>query len=304
MYFATNPPLATLPAQIAQEFEELRAAQPAGSMHLLALVDCAFDEGFLDKRYRRTLPPQSLYANTALQEFGTAAPHLLTSPEGDAEPLAWLNHLFADCGNKPMLSVIASPLSAEALVRHMRPYLIAMTADTVEWPVRWGDTRVLPSLLETLPQIQRSHFLAPVARWWSPARGGDLLHWEGAGTLPAPAGFDKLPLSDEIFANLVDVAEADSVLSKLHDSQPDLLSTDSPAECHARVARNLEVASANGIQAAPAREHFSALALLLADDFTQHAAMAELLRRTRRGADYINEVAALTDDFWRATERQ
>lgn len=303
MYFATNPPLATLPAQIAQEFEELRGAQPTGSIRLFALVDCAFDEGFLDKRYRRTLPPQSLYANTALQEFGAAAPHLLTSPDGDAEPTAWLNHLFSACGNKPMLSVIASPLSAEALVRHMRPYLIAMTVDTVEWPVRWGDTRVLPRLLEALTDTQRGHFLGPVARWWSPARDGGLLRWQGASTLPAPAGFDKLPLSDEIFANLVDAAEADSVLSRLYDSQPDLPSADSPAECHARVARNLEVASANGIQAASAREHFSALALLLADDFTQQSDMIELLRRTRQGADYLNEIAALSDEFWRAVER-
>lgn len=257
----------------------------------------------LDARYRRTLPPQSLYANTALQEFGAAAPHLLTSPDGDAEPLAWLNHLFAACGNKPMLSVIASPLRAEELVRHMRPYLIAMTADTVEWPVRWGDTRVLPALLDGLTEVQRGHFLAPVARWWSPARDGGLLRWDGVAELPGAAGFDKLPLGDEVFANLVDTAEADSVLAKLYDSQPDLLVADSPAECHARVTRHLRVASANGIHAAPAREHFSALALLLNGDFTRQSAMAELLRRTRQGADYNNEIAALPDEFWRAAER-
>ena len=303
MYFATNPPLATLPAQIAQEFKELRDAQPAGSMYLVAVVDCAFDESFLDKRYPRTLPPQSLYANTALQEFGVAAPHVLTSPDGDADPTTWLGHLFVSCGHKPMLSVIASPLTAAALARHMRPYLIAITPDTVEWPVRWGDTRVLPMLLEALTETQRGHFLGPVARWWSPARDGSLLRWDGAAEPPAPADFDILPLGDEVFASLVDTAEADSVLAKLYDSQPDLFTADSPVECHARVARHLKVASANGIDAAPAREHFSALALLLNGDFTRQSAMAELLRRTRQGADYNDEVAALPDEFWRAAER-
>jgi hypothetical protein len=33
----------------------------------------------------------------------------------------------------------------------------------------------------------------------------------------APAGFDRRPLSDEVFANLVDTAEAGAVLARLHD---------------------------------------------------------------------------------------
>ena len=82
MYFATNLPILTLPSEIAQEFEELRAAQLSGALHLLALVDCAFDEAILDNRYPQTLPPQSLYHNTALQKFGAAVSHLLTSPDG------------------------------------------------------------------------------------------------------------------------------------------------------------------------------------------------------------------------------
>jgi hypothetical protein len=202
-----------------------------------------------------------------------------------------------------MLSIIASPLSAGELVRHMRPYLVAMTHDTVEWPVRWGDTRVLPALLAALTESQRSHFLGPVSRWWAPARDGALLRWYGNAEHPAPAGFEKLPLSDEVFTNLVDAAEADSVLSRLYDSQPDLFYADSPAECHSRIERHLEVASASGIQAAPARYHFGALALILIDGFVLHPAMAELLHRTRQGADYNREVAALPDEFWLAVER-
>jgi hypothetical protein len=76
-----------------------------------------------------------------------------------------------------------------------------------------------------------------------------------------------------------------------------------PADCHARVARHLKLASANGIHAAPPREHFSALALLLADDFTRHEAMMELLRQTRQGGDYKQALAALPDEFWRVVER-
>lgn len=99
-----------------------------------------------------------------------------------------------------MLSLIASPLSVDELARHMQPYLIAMTPDTVEWPIRWGDTRALPGLLEVLPQSQRDHLLAPVRCWWSAGRDGALLCWEGAAVSPAPAGFDKLRYHDEIAA--------------------------------------------------------------------------------------------------------
>ena len=307
MFFAVNPPLGTLPAQIAQEFAErrddIRTTQPQSSLNLYALVDGAFDESFFGARYPRTAPPRSLYVDTALQSLGTAAPHLLAAPDGILEAQGWLGHLFSVANGKPMVSIIASPLSMEELARHMRPYLIAMTPDTVEWPIRWGDTRVLPELLDVLPEKQRDHLLAPLRCWWSAGRDGELLRWEGAAVSPAPAGFDKLPLSDENFAALVDAAEADSVLANLYDSQPDLLQADSPAECHARVARHLALASANGIDTAPARQHFSALALILADDFTQQTDMAELLRRTRQGASYHDEIAALPDEFWRAADR-
>ena len=303
MYFATNPPLAGLPVQVAQEFQQLCDASPSAAVQLFALVDGAFDEAFFQRGSARALPRQSLYAGTALQELGAAVPYLLTAPEGEEARLAWLSQLFAACGGRPMLSILASVLDADELVRHWRPYLIAMTPDTVEWPVRWGDTRVLPMLLEVLTEPERGQLLAPMARWWWPGRDGALRSWQGEATLPAPVGFDKMPISDEVFAKIVDMSEADAVLANLYDRQPDLFRMDTPAQCHARVARHLRVASAHGIHAAPARQHFSALALLLSDDFTQHPAMTDLLQRTRQGADYNDGISALPGEFWRATER-
>ena len=305
MFFALNPPHHTLPTQIAQEFaalcNDLRITQPHTSLRLYALVDGVFDENFFNTRYPRTLPPRSLYADTALQALGLAAPHLQAAPDAMHELQHWLAHLFSRVNGKPMLSLIASPLSVNELAHHMRPYLIAMTSDTLEWPIRWGDTRVLPALLEALPASQRNHFLSPVRRWWSAGRDGDLLRWDGPAVSPNPASFDKLPLGDEIFAVLVDASEADSVLANVYDSQPDLLQADSPAACHARVTRHLELASAHGIDAAPERQHFSALALIMAEDFTRQPHMVELLRRIRQGANYHDEIAALPDDFWNVT---
>lgn len=302
MYFAINPALATLPASISEHMAELRNADVVRPLHLFALIDGAFDEQFFTTRYRTRLVRQSLYANTALAAIGAAAPYLLTAPAAATEQLGWLQQLFAACKGMPMLSIIASTLDIGALEQHLRPYLIAVTQDTVEWPVRWGDTRVLPALLAALTESQRSHLLSPIHCWWSAQRDGTLLSWQGtAEPETTPADFDKLPLDDAAFVSLVDAAEADAVLANIDDAQHDLLRNHSPAQCHARVAHHLALASANGIEAAGARQHFSTLALSLTGDFSHHPAMATLLQRTRQGADYTGEVAALPASFWQET---
>lgn len=307
MFFAVNPPHHSLPAQIAHEFAELsadlRRRQPHASLKLCALVDGAFDKNFFDARYPRTSPPRSLYADTSLKALGLAAPHLQSAPDTIYEVEAWLNHIFSVASGKPMVSIIASPLNIEEVALHMRPYLIAVTPDTVEWPIRWGDTRVLPTLLDVLHKSKFGHILAPLRCWWVAGREGKLLRWNGNATPPTAAGFEKLPLSDQEFITLIDASEPDAVLANLHDSQPDLFRSDSPANYHARVARHLELASASGIKAAPARQHFSALALILSDEFTKQTYMAGLLQRTLQGADYYNEIAALPDEFWQLAER-
>ncbi len=302
MYFAMEPAHATLPALIAEELAVLSGKHVDAPLHVFALVDGAFDEQIISARDRPRLPRHSLYANTALQALGAAAPHLFGAPAAAIEQLPWLQRLFAACAGKPMLSIIASTLSADALQQHLRPYLIARTADSMEWPVRWGDTRVLPVLMETLTASQRSHLLGPLYCWWSVQRDGTPISWQG-GAVPEPtsADFEQLPVSDSAFASLVDAAEADAVLANLDDTQPDLLRQHRPVQCHARVARHLGLASANGISAAGARQHFSALALILADDFARHPAMATLLQRTSKGADYQAEVGALPDDFWQGS---
>lgn len=305
MYFAIDVPDPEVPAMIAQQVQALRAEAAVTNggqpLHLLALLDGACDEEFFTKRYPSRLRRQSLYAHTSLQNFKSAAPHLMAAPQANSEQAEWLQRMFSLCAGKPMLSIIASTLDIEGLEQHLRPYLIAITPDTVEWPVRWADSRTLPALLAALTQTQYAHLLSPIYRWWSVQRDGSLLSWQGAAQAsPAPADFDKFPLSDAAFGALVDTAEADAILANLHDVQPDLFHSGTPAQCHARVARHLLVASASGIEAAGQRQHFSALALMLADDFTSHPAMASLLRRTRQGANYLSELDTLPDDFWQA----
>lgn len=107
-----------------------------------------------------------------------------------------------------------------------------------------------------------------------------------------------LPMGDAAFNVLVDAAEADAVLANIYDSQPDALQAHSPAQCHARVARHLALASRYGITAAPQRQHFCTMALGLSVQFTQHPAMAGLLQQVAQGGDFSRLLAALPAQFW------
>ena len=305
MYFALNAPLPDLPGLICQGLEDLRASDPDATLNVFALVDCAFDEQFFSSRHHSMRERMSLYAGTSLSGLGRAAPYLVAGPADAGLCLSWLERLYAACDGKPMLSIIASTLDLNALAHHLRPYLIARTEDTLEWPVRWGDTRVLPHLLSALTPAQHDAMLGPMHCWWMAARDGGLSVVQGtARAEAAPADFDKLPLSDEAFSQVVDEAEADAVLTQIEERQPDVLRGLDPAVCHARVQRHLRIADAHGIEAAEARRHFSQLALMLADDFAQHPEMARVLQRTRQGSDYAAEVMALSPVFWEASERR
>jgi hypothetical protein len=303
MYFAVNPTSPTLPAQIAQEIESLRTQHEDAPFHVIALVDGAFDEQFFKSYPRSRWPRHSLYANTSLQSLGAAAPQLSTF-SGQFDGIAnWLENLFSECSGKPMLSIIASALDAESLQRHFIPYIACRTEDTVEWPVRWGDTRVLPALMDSLNPVQREHMLSPIYCWWSQRRQGNELNWLGAGSAsPIASEFDKFPMDEATFAALLELSEPDSILNSIYDNQPDILRNHDPVHAYVTVSRHLKIASAHHIEAASARHHFSVLSLILWDDFTEHPAMAEILSRVSRGSEYFEEISNLPSNFWEAAE--
>jgi hypothetical protein len=303
MYFAVNPTSPTLPAQIAQEIESLRTQHEDAPFHVIALVDGAFDEQFFKSYPRSRWPRQSLYANTSLQSLGIAAPQLTTFNGQPAGLTKWLENLFSNCSGKPMLSIIASAIDAESLQQHLHPYLVCRTEDTVEWPVRWGDTRILPGLLDSLSEVQRKQMFSPIHSWWTANREGGELKWVGGGDkCPVSSEFDKWPMAESNFVALVDLSEPDAILSGIHTNQADLLQDHNPVHAHWAVSRCLKVATAHNIEAAHARQHFSVLALMFPDSFTEHPAMAEALNRIRDGHDYFSEIDELPTDFWDAAE--
>jgi hypothetical protein len=129
---------------------QLLREQTQVPLYSYILLDASFDQNLPTAFPWRGHVEGTLYDDTRLVGLKAVAPHLLRLPDDSEKQLTWLNELVASCSGKPMLSVLCSAVPAEALIAHFRPYLLARTEDSLEWPVRWADTRVLPVLIASL----------------------------------------------------------------------------------------------------------------------------------------------------------
>lgn len=304
MYFAVNPWPKGATERLLSRLQTLcEQAQPP--VYSYILFDASFDQNLPTAFPWRRHVECTLYDNTRLAGLKAVAPHLLKLPNEPEKQAPWLNELAASCSGKPMISVLCSAIPADALIAHFRPYLLARTDDSLEWPVRWADMRVLPTLITALTPTERNHFMAPIHTWSCLGREGEMLEWIGNGSQnPAPADFDCWPLDDARFSHLVAEAEADTITSALHETQPDLFDGLEPAMAHAIVKNNLRLANWYGLEAAGSRRHFAMLALMLNDEFAEHPAMQAVLNQCSEGGDYAAEIAALPADFWQQPERK
>ncbi|PKO86145.1 MAG: hypothetical protein CVU18_16440 [Betaproteobacteria bacterium HGW-Betaproteobacteria-12] len=270
MYFAVNPWKPGLPERFLAILAELREQTAGASLHGYVLIDGGFDQALLTALLWRSYVERSLYDDMRLAGLKFVAPHLIRLPDDPEKQLGWLQRLADACAGKPMISFLASAVPAERLATHFRPYLLAGTEDSLEWPVRWADTRVLPGLIAALTPEERRHLLSPLYVWMAVSRQGDLIEWRGEGNpQPEPADFDCWPLNEARFGQLVTEAEADAVLSQIDDRRPDLLTNGNPADMHAIIARRLALATQHQIIGAPNRLYFAMLGLIHGPSFIE-----------------------------------
>jgi hypothetical protein len=299
MFFAVNPAKSGWPEHLLATVVQWREQHQKNAWHVHLLVDASFDQSLSETLPWRRSVACSLYADMRLAGLNAVAPHLLRLPEAPKKQLPWLQQLLATCSGKPMLSLVISAIPADQLRIHLQPYLRARTADGLEWPVRWADTRVLPGLLAALTPEEREHLLSPIHLWLTLDREGAPVQWQGAGSAsPEPAAFDCWALDEVGFSKLLAAAEADAVLSQIDERRPDLLTDGMPADIHRRVAWQLLLATRHHIDKAPDRLHFAMLGLMLAPGFADAPPMQAALARIAQGADYQTEIAGLPAEFW------
>lgn len=304
MYFAVSPWPKGATERLLSRLQALRERAQV-SVYNYILLDASFDQNLPTAFPWRQHVEGTLYDDTRLAELKAVAPHLLRLPDNPEKQLTWINELAKACAGKPMLSVLCSAVPAEELIAHFRAYLQARTEDSLEWPVRWADARVLPILITSLTSAECTHFMAPIHAWSCLDRSGEILEWSGDGLPnPAPPDFDCWPLDDARFSHLVAEAEADAIIGALHDTHPDLFDELEPAMAHAIVKNSLPLANLYCLESAGSRQHFAMLALMLDEKFAEHPAMQAVLNKSRKGGDYAVEIAALPAEFWQQTERK
>lgn len=303
MFFAVNP---WSEATLVQLSAAVRAAQETDrSCHAFALLDLAFEPGWLEEpRWRRAMPC-SMYAQGRLAELSSLGLWLLPLQHVAPSLPEALAALKRRVNGKPMFSVLLSASPPETLAAYWQPFLQVRTPDGLEWPVRWGDTRVLPQLMAALTPAERDHVMAPLHAWLSVSRAGELIRWDGPGQTDVQAWPDQVWALDDVrFGELVDACEADAVISRIDDQRPDLLKHHAALECHQRVSECLSLADRGNLHAAPDRQALSMIGLNLDAGFMRHPAFERLLNNTRAGATFAEEIKALPDEFWNACERK
>jgi len=301
MYFAFENLSSTALADLIENVSAQLVSAPGASAHAYALVDCAFDENLLNGPGLRKLQRACLYEGTRLSAFGAASPFLLRLPDERSAQAESITLLAGVCGNRPMWSVIVTHLGLHELGAHFRPFLLGRCADGLEWPIRWGDVRVIEPLLGTLSKNYFRDLLSPFRMWLVPTRRGSLRIVAGDSVSCPTPGYTCLNISDLQFSQLLDQSEADAVIAQISDTQADLLIDHRPSELYVAIVGQLKKASEIGLLASPLRLHFSTFALILAPGFERHPEYMRLLENIAKGATYYEEVESLSEKFWRAT---
>ena len=303
MFFAVDPWSADAISSLAKQ---VIARHQEEHVYPILLIDGAFDASFFEKAAWRGAKRTSLYAGTSLAESGTVGLWLIELDSAAEKIEASLMALNQSVGAKPMWSLLVSAVNVADLSKHLKSFLFARTADGIDWPVRWGDARVLPNLLAKLKEEERNHLMHPLHAWCHLNRRGMVQVHEGGGhaELPASTSWAIWELDDARFHALVDEGEADHIIACIEDVRPDLLKSCSQSQVHQRVQACLKLADKGGISAAPQRQALAMLGLILDECFMRHSAFVKLLDNTRRGCSYEQELRALPDVFWSDCERR
>jgi hypothetical protein len=127
----------------------------------------------------------------------------------------------------------------------------------------------------------------------------ELLINKGSGAATVPClNYEKLPLEDATFINLVEAAETNVIIDQISLMEPELLRARRPSECHRLAKYQLELADNLGITQAGARKHFAAMALYLNDGFLTMPESQKFLGDLKVGVDYFSALNALSEEFW------
>jgi hypothetical protein len=296
MYFAVDAiEPAFLPA-LLREAQAMQAREPG--LNLYVLVDAAF-------AHVKSIPSldawrgqgSSLYAGSALSDFGQAAPFIAPVSGMTAQ----LARLLNEASGLPMLSFIASRLDAAELKAHFLPFLEVATPDGQQMVLRFADTRVLATI-DAQMCLAEPQWRAGIAHWWLPTRDGQLAALPVVAEPPvlqAPPG--PVALEQGTLDRLLASTEADAIIDAIFDQNSDLLRQRQPSALHALVQRAMLKLEKYDVSNFRDAVMFVTTAISTEESFDLHPAFQACLRERRWEDGHLGAaLAALDDAHWDA----
>lgn len=123
-----------------------------------------------------------------------------------AKPItAFLQKIKPSWQDKPLYSLLASPMPIETLAVHLGKYSICKTvSDGQNLILRFADTRILPLMKTALSEKQKKHFFEPITLWAYPDITGEWQYLEGGGQKETQPLQDMLELTDKQYETFLD----------------------------------------------------------------------------------------------------
>lgn len=292
MYFAcTTPDSSSAAADLWASFQSHK--DTLSSRLLFAVVDMAFDCKLAQRlRYGKKSTPIAL--GTPLAALAEHLPHLY----GPIESRGAVETLLRGAEETPMISFIASEVDIDVLTEALKPLLLVETSDGNRWPLRYGDTRILPELLALVTDSAIP--LSPViASWWWPDRIGKLQVFEvdqGKHEQIAPA--DHLFFDDAQFGRMLTGARPDAIIDQLHQACPEILDRLLPHENFTKVKAALEELPPACRDSSELEIRWCSLALAFDEPLSQIDWFFNVLQASNSVGELLVHLDDIPDEVW------
>lgn len=274
IFFAVDP---CDVSEVTEEASRLMQATPDAAGAWSLLVDAAFDPN-LGTDCMRRFHAISIYAGTRWAAFQDHGPLLIPLVSSSDDNAKLLRQVLRRASGKPMVSLVSSPLQADALAAHWKNHIAVLDPDGDTLLLRWADSRCASQLAQALSSGNWQRLTAPLLAWWTLDRRATWCRVFAAESASGDVlASGPMRLAPCEFAALVEAGIPDAILATIADQLPELLRMPECADAFESATKALALGTAHGIEGLSDLVALTLLALGDGDEALQAPALHELL---------------------------
>lgn len=303
MSMTTANPSQTWAETIIALLQDEYAQSPNNRCYVL--VDCA-QQARYPQSLLKSYPAvqwRNLFAASNEEAHLTASPLLfaLDLQQDWFKPL--IARLARDGFELPLFTLLTSSASIDQLAIHLGQYTHTMLTTQDAVVIRFYDPRILPRFVEILSEVQRSHFLQPVAKWWYVGRDGHMHFIKGMSS-SVPEAVQAFALTQEQEDALSTVSLPDRIINALRDDFEEQFTQRTEYALYQDTKTMIEAAMKFGIETWGDLRLFCACGFASAPEFYKHPKSMLILKDVQEKqvtfGEAIKEVSTETWDEVRA----